>query len=62
MALHAWPSGTRLCKASDLGFSYGKLMRRLRAPFPGHSHAHLVKRHLEDPVPPDESFEMIERD
>lgn len=31
-------AGTRLCKGSELGYSYSHLMRRYDAPFPGHSH------------------------
>lgn len=52
LALHAHPDGARLCKASELGTSYATLMRRFHAPFPGHSHRHLVARHLgrDDPL------------
>jgi len=46
LALHDWPGERRICKASELGFSYARLMRRLRAPFPGHPHAWLTERHL----------------
>lgn len=46
LALHLWPQDARLCKASDLGFSYSRLMRRLGAPFPGHGHTWLAKKHL----------------
>ncbi len=46
LALHDFPQGRRLCKASELGHSYASLMRRFNAPFPGHSHDHLVVRHL----------------
>lgn len=46
LALHSFPEGTRLCKASELGASYSTLMRRFNAPFPGHAHRHLVERHL----------------
>ena len=35
--------GTRLCKGSELGYSYSRLMRRFAAPFPGHSHRYLFK-------------------
>ncbi|MEZ5716528.1 MAG: hypothetical protein R3D85_16120 [Paracoccaceae bacterium] len=45
LALHAHPSGDRVCKASDLGFSYSRLMHRIGAPFPGHPHTlHLEKQ------------------
>jgi hypothetical protein len=35
LALHDWPADRRLCKASELGFSHGRLARRFGAPFPG---------------------------
>lgn len=54
LALHDFPQGRRLCKASELGRSYASLMRRFNAPFPGHSHRHLVARHL------DRSDDLIE--
>lgn len=38
------PSGNRLCKASELGYSYSALMRRFDAPFPGHRHTLLAQR------------------
>lgn len=46
LALHDWPADRRICKASELGFSYARLMRRFGAPFPGHSHTWLEKQHL----------------
>ncbi|WP_203531364.1 hypothetical protein [Pseudoroseicyclus tamaricis] len=51
LALHRHPTGERLCKASDLGFSYSRLMRRFRAPFPGHRHTHLEQRYLAAAAP-----------
>ena len=36
LALHEWPGGRKLCKASDLGHGYARLMRRFGEPFPGH--------------------------
>ena len=59
LALHAHPGGRRLCKASELGFSYARLMRRFNAPFPGHSHTWLAERMLA-PAPPDDDCEVIE--
>ena len=48
LALHAYPAGERICKASDLGFSYSRLMHRIGAPFPGHPHTlHLEKQKAE---------------
>lgn len=35
LALHDWPMDRRLCKASELGFSHGRLARRFGTPFPG---------------------------
>jgi hypothetical protein len=59
LALHTHPSGERVCKASELGYAYSKLMRRFGAPFPGHAHGHLVKRVL--PFDPDEDqIDLIE--
>ena len=46
LALHRSPDGARLCKASELGHAYASLMRRFGAPFPDHSHRHLVARVL----------------
>jgi len=48
LAVHRHPSGDRVCKASELGFSYTRLMRRLRAPFPGHTHTWLFERLKDD--------------
>ena len=48
LALHEWPDDTRLCKASELGFSYGRLMRRFGAPFPNHPHRWVAERMLLD--------------
>lgn len=39
LILERHPSGERLCKASELGYSYSALLRRFDAPFPGHAHA-----------------------
>lgn len=38
LALHKTACGTRMCKASELGNSYARLMRRFLTPFPSHSH------------------------
>ncbi|MEM9129371.1 MAG: hypothetical protein AAGA97_06600 [Pseudomonadota bacterium] len=34
IALCKWPSGTRICSANDLGFSYTQLLRRMGSAFP----------------------------
>lgn len=59
LALHDHPGGRRLCKASELGFSYARLMRRFGAPFSGHSHAWLAERLL-GPPDTDDECEVIE--
>ena len=56
LALHRWPDGTRLCKASELGFSYARLMRRIGTSFPGHAHNGLAARIL----PADGQDDVIE--
>jgi len=48
LALASWPAGRRLCKASELGFSYSRLMRRFGTPFPGHAHRWVSDRMLGD--------------
>ncbi len=58
LALHSFPNGFRQCKASELGFSYSKLMRRFEAPFPGHAHIWLAQRYLNKPS---DDIELIER-
>jgi len=68
LALATHPGGRRMCKASELGFSYSDLMRRFGRPFPGHSQRKLAARVL-DPMreasrpspPPDDEFDVIER-
>jgi len=50
LALQDWPGDRRICKASELGFSYARLMRRFGAPFPEHPHSHLTARHLPPPT------------
>lgn len=47
LALHDL-AGKRICKGSDLGYSYSKLMRRFGAPFPGHTHHYLYRKSLVD--------------
>lgn len=46
LALHRRSSGDRLCKASELGFGYSRLVERFRAAFPGHSHTWIAERVL----------------
>ena len=44
LALHRHPSGIRVCKASELGFGYSKLIERFRTAFPGHTHTWIAER------------------
>lgn len=63
LAVHRWPQGARLCKASDLGFSYARLQERFQAPFPGHPHHWIfekVKRRP-DHDDPDGAMTVVER-
>ncbi len=46
LALHRKSSTDRLCKASELGFSYSRLIERFRAGFPGHAHTWVAQRVL----------------
>ncbi|RBI77677.1 hypothetical protein DQW77_00435 [Roseovarius sp. TE539] len=55
LALHDWPGDRRICKASELGFSYSRLMRRFGAPFPGHGHTWLADRMLACPAGEDDA-------
>ena len=59
LALHDWPADRRICKASELGFSYSNLMRRFRTPFPSHPHRWLAERML-DQQPEDDTIDVFE--
>jgi hypothetical protein len=37
-------SGVRICKASELGYSYSALLRRFDCVFPGHAHTAPLRR------------------
>jgi hypothetical protein len=37
-------TGARICKASELGYSYSALLRRFDSLFPGHSHTAPLRR------------------
>lgn len=58
LTLHKLPCGQRLCKASDLGFSYRTFVARFQAPLPGHPHggAGVLPGSSDD-----ESFDVIDR-
>ena len=49
LALFRLPSGDRVCKASELGFSYSKLIERFSAGFPGHAHTWVEHRMMTKP-------------
>ncbi|MAM61970.1 MAG: hypothetical protein CMH11_10815 [Maritimibacter sp.] len=38
LTLHDRETGARLCKLSELGFPYSRLVRKFRCPMPGHPH------------------------
>jgi hypothetical protein len=44
LALFSWPGGDKHAKASDLGYSYSRLMQRFGTAFPGHAHGSLADR------------------
>lgn len=51
-------TGQRLCKASELGFAYSRLVKRFGEPMPGHPHrmAHLFTKRAAGPPPDDPVF------
>ncbi|MFN3970004.1 MAG: hypothetical protein ACK4L4_01350 [Gemmobacter sp.] len=46
LVLHRLADDARLCKGSELGYSYTALMKRFGRPFPGHRHARVFDRAL----------------
>jgi hypothetical protein len=66
LTLHRFPGGDRLCKASELGYSYARLVQRFRAGFPGHAHSWVADRILTQKGgpegPPHEDPVLIEDD
>ena len=69
LTLHKRPCGTRLCKASELGFPYRTLVKRFRCGMPNHPHGALNL--VFDAKPPaqaalplegDATFEVIDFD
>lgn len=62
LVLHAVADGARLCKSSELGFAYARLVRRFGAPMPGHPHRmpHILAN---NPVPAGTAadLDLIER-
>ena len=59
LALHEHCGGRRICKASELGFSYSRLMRRFQTPFPGHPHSWLAGKMLSEVQ--NDDIEVVER-
>jgi len=61
LTLHLARTGARLCKSSELGFAYSRLVRRFQAPMPGHPHQmrHLLADRPAEPA--QEDFCVIER-
>ncbi|KPP93164.1 MAG: hypothetical protein HLUCCA08_11240 [Rhodobacteraceae bacterium HLUCCA08] len=67
ITLHLRETGERLCKASELGFAYARLVRRFGAPMPGHPHrlAHLCGSARRGAPPrhdgrPEDRFDVID--
>lgn len=60
LALHD-AQGNRLCKSSELGFAYSRLVRRFGAPMPGHPHRmqHLLTKKAAG-ADPDDLTDLIE--
>ncbi|MCC1493818.1 relaxase/mobilization nuclease domain-containing protein [Cognatishimia sp. F0-27] len=44
LALYEYRTEQRLCKASELGWSYSRLVHRFREGFPGHAHTWIAQR------------------
>ncbi len=69
LTMHRRPCGTRLCKASELGFPYRALVKRFGAGMPGHPHGALnlvfdrLPPHQDSlPLEGDATFEVIDFD
>lgn len=59
LTLHKCSCGTRVCKASELGFAYRSLVKRFEAAMPGHPHGAL---NLAFDTDTDATLEVIETD
>lgn len=69
LTMHKRPCGTRLCKASELGYPYRALVKRFRCGMPGHPHGALnlvfdTLPHFQQALPleGDQGFEVIDVD
>ncbi|WP_084667914.1 relaxase family protein [Nioella nitratireducens] len=62
LTVHRLSGDERLCKSSDLGFAYTRLVKRFRAPMPGHPRKmqHVLERLAPEDM--EEDFEVIEED
>lgn len=60
LTMHKRPCGTRLCKASDLGFPYRALVKRFRCGMPDHPHGSLNL--VFDVLPPAQATLPLEGD
>jgi len=62
LTVHARASGERLCKSSELGFAYSRLVRKFQAPMPGHPHRmpHLLTKEVAEARNPDDHLDLFE--
>lgn len=62
LALHDTFNGARICKSSELGFAYSRLVRRFGTPMPGHPHrmAHILGPQAAGSNRPEDDFDLIE--
>jgi len=63
LTIHDLVTGDRLCKSSELGFAYSRLVRKFRQPMPGHHHkmAHVLAAIRGLPSDDADDFDVIER-
>jgi hypothetical protein len=62
LTVHDLGSGERLCKSSELGFAYSRLVREFQGPMPGHPHRmpHLLKKTAVDAGGSDDRLDLFE--
>jgi hypothetical protein len=63
VTLHDLTTQERLCKCSELGFAYSRLVRKFRQPMPGHPQkmAHVLAAIRDLPEDVADDFDVIER-
>ena len=61
LTLHKISCGTRVCKASELGFAYRTLVKRFRSAMPGHPQGALGLSFASQPAVEETEFDVIER-